>query len=130
MAWSRYGRRPPHAEERRGPGRIDGLQHAEAVEDARALGAQILAADLGTGKGRPIEDDDVEPTLAEQDRGGGARRAGAHDDDVRPAHDSITASKRPSLACRSIRGAGTPAFSARVRISSDEYARRTDRGPS
>src|SRR5439155_3530403 len=98
---------------------------AEPVEDTRALGAQVLAAELGTRERRAIEDEDVEPALAEQDGHGGAAGSGADHDDVRPAHDSITASRRPSPACRSMRRAATPARSASVRTSSGEYDRRT-----
>ena len=84
----------PHAGERRRSRVVHRFQHAEPIEDAERLRAQVLATDLRPRKPRPIEDEDAEAALGEQDRGGRAGGAGADDDDVE-AH-ALTAMTRPS----------------------------------
>src|SRR2546421_577861 len=79
---------------RRRPRVAHGFQPAERIEDAERLRAQVLATDLRPRKPRPIEDEDAEAALGEQDRGGRAGGAGADDDDVE-AH-ALTAMTRPS----------------------------------
>src|SRR5439155_232839 len=62
----------PHPGERRGQP-IHRLQHAEAVENARRLRAQVLAADLRAREARAVEELHRDAVLGEQDRRRGAR---------------------------------------------------------
>ena len=89
------GRGDPHAGERRGQP-VHRLQHAQAVEHARRLRAQVLAADLRAGEARAVEELHREAVLGEQDRRGGAPGPRADDDDVSgPGRHAVTATSLP-----------------------------------
>src|SRR5262249_49982689 len=129
----------PHAGERRRSRVVHRFQHAEPIEDAERLRAQVLATDLGPRKPRPIEDEDAKAALGEQDRGGRAGGAGADDDDVgahappamtRAGPPPSPAEPPPAPGCPPPTGFAPPASRGSCRSSGGKYDRRTDSGPS
>ena len=79
------GRRDRHASERHGAV-VHRLQHAQAVEHARRLRREVLAADLRPREACAIEQRHRKAVLREEDRRRSAGRPRAGDDHVRRGH--------------------------------------------
>jgi hypothetical protein len=89
------GRGDAHTRERLRARRVHRLEHAQAIEHARALGREVLAADLRARELRLVEECHRPPALGQQDRGRAAGRPRAYDDDVGAVHPlARTAQKR------------------------------------
>ena len=89
-----------HSREMRRPRLFDSLEHAHLVENARGLRAHVLGAGLVTRKMRAIEQHHVDPGAREVERGRGARRSTAYDDDPSAVaiHDGVVRARCASSA--------------------------------
>jgi hypothetical protein len=90
-------------------GRPESVAHAEGVEQRQVARGDALAADLAARKALALDERHPPAGSGEQDRRGGAGRAGAGDDGVEaqvPAHVDAAAARHPSSIAPGRRSAG------------------------
>src|SRR3990172_10634071 len=73
----------PHPEERTRADSVKGLQNTHPLQEGKAAGTQVLAAYLGRGSGRLVQDDDTK-SLAGEERGRRTPGRTRADDDYIP----------------------------------------------